>query len=180
MKPTLRIRCRLGRLQDARDIGELARRVTRRWILPEQPVSAAASLLAGMRAWAIRRKIIAGQRFHLACLDNGRLVGVAAMRDDSHLFQFFVSTRWHGHGIARQLWQHALRDAQQRAGTRSVTLNSSAMAVPVYRHLGFVPSGPLKESDTGLVVQPMRLNLASKGAVGAKPHHRSRDGSDHG
>jgi len=159
MRPPPRIRFRLGQPQDARAIGELARRVTRRWILPDQPATAAAPLLAGMRAWAIRRKMIGGQRFHLACLDDGRVVGVAAMRDDSHLFQFFVSTRWHGRGIARQLWQRTLRDARRRAGTRHFTLNSSAMAVPVYRRFGFVPSGPLKAKDSGLVVQPMRLDL---------------------
>ena len=49
------IRYRLARPQDARAIGVLARRVTRRWILPEQPASAAASLLYGMGARVIRR-----------------------------------------------------------------------------------------------------------------------------
>jgi GNAT superfamily N-acetyltransferase len=159
MTPSSRVHYRLGRAQDARAIGELVRRVTRRWILPGQPVSAAAPLLAGMRAWVIRRKIVNGQRFHLAYLDDGRVVGVAAMRDESHLFQFFVSTRWQGCGIARGLWRRALRDAQRRADTRHFTLNSSSMAVPVYRHFGFVPSGPLNVRETGLVVQPMRLDL---------------------
>jgi GNAT superfamily N-acetyltransferase len=153
------IRYRLARPQDARAIGVLARRVTRRWILPEQPASAAASLLYGMGARVIRRKILAGQRFHLAWQDDGRLAGVAAMRDDCHLFQFFVSTRLHGRGIARQLWQRTLRDAQRRAGTRHFTLNASAMAVPVYRRLGFVPIGPPKVNDTGLLTQPMQLDL---------------------
>lgn len=138
MKPQLRIHYRLGRPQDARAIGELARRAARRWILPEQPASAAAPLLATMRAWVVRRKILGGHRFHLACLADGRVVGVAAMRDDSHLFQLFVSTRWQRHGIARQLWRRTLRDAQRRAGTCHFTLNSSAMAVPVYLGLGFV------------------------------------------
>ena len=81
------------------------------------------------------------------------------MRDDSHLFQFFVSTRLHGHGIARQLWQRTMRDAVRRAGTRHFTLKASAMAVPVYLHFGFRPSGPLLVSDTGLVTQPMHLEL---------------------
>lgn len=152
------IRYRLGRPQDAPAIGRLARRVTRRWILPEQPASAASTLLHGMSAAVIRHKILAGQRFHLAWQDDVRLVGVAAMRDGSHLFQFFVSTRLHGHGIARQLWQRTMDDAFRRAGTRHFTLNSSAMAVPVYRHLGFVCSGPLKISDNGLVTQPMHLD----------------------
>jgi hypothetical protein len=34
------------------------------------------------------------------------------------------------------------------------------MAVPVYLRLGFVPSGPLMTSDTGLTTQPMQLDLA--------------------
>ncbi|WEN14190.1 GNAT family N-acetyltransferase [Rhodanobacter sp. AS-Z3] len=152
------IRYRLGRPQDACAIGLVARRVTRRWILPEQPASAAPSLLYGMGARIIRRKILAGQRFQLACADDGRVVGVAAMRDDSHLFQFFVSTRLHRLGIARQLWQRTMRDAVRRAGTRRFTLNSSAMAVPVYLHLGFVCSGPPKLSDNGLLTQSMHLD----------------------
>jgi GNAT superfamily N-acetyltransferase len=155
----MRIRYRLAGPQDAVAIGVLARRVTRRWILPEQPASAAAPLLLDMSARVIRKKILAGQRFHLAWRDDGRLVGVAAMREDSHLFQFFVTTRMHGDGIARQLWQRAMRDAVRRSGTRRFTLNASAMAVPVYLHFGFVPSGPLAIASTGLVVQPMRLDL---------------------
>ena len=154
-----KIRYRLARPQDAFAIGMLARRVTRRWILPEQPTSAAGPLLYGMTARVIRQKIRDGQRFHLAWLDGDRLVGVAAMRDDTHLFQFFVSTRQHGHGIARQLWQRTMRDAVRRAGTSHFTLKASAMAMPVYLHFGFVPSGPLLVSDTGLVTQPMHFDL---------------------
>lgn len=152
------VRYRLAGPQDAVAIGVLARRVTRRWILPDQPASAAPPLLCGMSARVIRNKILAGQRFHLACQDDGRLLGVAAMRDDSHLFQFFVSTRAQRHGIARRLWQRVMRDAIRRAGTRRFTLNSSAMAEPVYRRLGFVSSGPVTVADTGLVTQPMQLD----------------------
>jgi GNAT superfamily N-acetyltransferase len=157
---TAKMRYRLARPQDARAIGELARRVTRRWILIDQPASAAAPLLQGMSAQAIRRKILDGQRFHLAWCEDGRLAGVAAMRGDCHLFQLFVSTRLHGRGIGHQLWRRAMRDAIRRAGTRHFTLKASAMAVPVYLRLGFVPSGPLMTSDTGLTTQPMQLDLA--------------------
>ncbi|MGY3038459.1 GNAT superfamily N-acetyltransferase [Rhodanobacter sp. TND4EL1] len=152
------IRYRLARPDDALAIGLLARRVTRRWILPDQPASAAPALLYGMSARVIRHKILAGQRFHLAWQDGARLVGVAAMRDDTHLFQFFVSTRLQGQGIARRLWQRTMRDACRRAGTRHFTLNASAMAVPIYQHLGFVCLGPPKVSDNGLVTQPMQLD----------------------
>lgn len=152
------IRYRLANPRDALAIGVLARRVARRWILPEQPASAAAALLYDLSARVIRRKILAGQRFHLAWREDGRLAGVAAMRDDCHLFQFFVSTSLHGRGIARRLWRRVMRDAVRRAGTRHFTLNATAMAVPVYRRFGFVDSGPPTVGRTGLVTWPMHLD----------------------
>lgn len=157
MNAVLRIHYRLGQPQDAVAIGILARRLTRRWVLPGLPASAAPMLLADMGAWAIRRKMHAGRRFHLACLDDGRVVGVAAIRDDSHLFQFFVSTRMQRRGIARKLWQRSMRDAIRRAATRRFTLNSSLMAIPVYQRLGFERVGPITVSGSGLATQPMQL-----------------------
>ncbi|MEO6926717.1 MAG: GNAT family N-acetyltransferase [Rhodanobacter sp.] len=97
--------------------------------------------------------------FHLACLDDGRVVGAAAMHDDSRLFQFFVSTRSQRHGIARQLSRRSLRDAQQREAACHFTLNSSAMAGSVYLKSGFVRSGSRKANHVGLIARPMRLDL---------------------
>ena len=126
------VRYRLARPPAARAIGELVRRETRRWILVDQPASAAAPLLRGMTANAIRHKILDGQRFHLAWCEDGRLAGVAAMRGDCHLFQFFVSTRLHGRGIAGQLWRRAMRDAIRRAGTRcTASMQRAAIKPPI-------------------------------------------------
>lgn len=157
---------RLAHPEDARIIGVLARRVTRRWILPEQPVEAASPLLAGMSAHAIRRKICDGQRFHLAFVGEV-LVGIAAIREDSHLFQLFVGTRYQGQGIARRLWQRVLRDSIRRAGTRHFTLNASMGAVPVYLCLGFEPNASAKVPPSRLVTVPMIYRVDS-------PRHRRR------
>lgn len=155
---------RLAHPEDARIIGVLARRVTRRWILPEQPAEAAGPLLAGMSAHAIRRKIRDGQRFHLAFVGDV-LVGIAAIREDSHLFQLFVGTRHQGQGIARRLWQRVLRDSIRRAGTRHFTLNASMGAVPVYLRLGFEPNAAAKVPPSRLVTVPMIYRVES-------PRHR--------
>jgi GNAT superfamily N-acetyltransferase len=151
---------RLGRPDDARAIGELVRRVIRRWVLPDQTPEAGRALLGRMGAKAIRESMAAGRRFQLAYL-GGRLVGVAAMRDDSHLTQLFVATRHHGHGIARRLWRRAMRDAVRRAGTHCFTLNATRCALPVYRRFGFVESGPERLSPNGVLSTPMRLVLAA-------------------
>lgn len=60
------VRYRLARPQYAPAVCVLERRVTRPWILPEQPLLAAAVLLDGMGARVVSGKILAGQRFHLA------------------------------------------------------------------------------------------------------------------
>ena len=164
---TTNLQLRIARPDDARAIGVLARRVTRRWILPGQPADVAALLLAGMTATSIRQKIDAGQRFHLALVD-GALAGVAAIRDDSHVFQLFVGTRYQGRGIARKLWQRVLRDSIRRADTRFFTLNAAVAAVPVYLRLGFEPNASAKRPASKVVSVPMIYR------VGMARHTRQR------
>ncbi|SFR85307.1 Acetyltransferase (GNAT) domain-containing protein [Dyella sp. OK004] len=152
------LRMRLGRPEDARAIGALVRRVARRWVLPDQSPEAGAALLLRFSAKGIRQRLLEGQRFHLAFLGEV-LVGVSAMRGDSHLVQFFVGTRYQGRGIARRLWQRTMQDAVRRADTRRFTLNASRCAVPVYLRLGFVLAGPEGHSPKGMVTTPMVLDL---------------------
>jgi GNAT superfamily N-acetyltransferase len=158
---TTNLQLRLARPDDARAIGVLARRVTRRWILPDQPAEVAADLLAGMTAKSIRQKMDAGQRFYLAFIDDA-LAGVAAIRDDSHVFQLFVSTRYQGQGISRKLWQRVMRDSIRRAGVRFFTLNAAIGAVPVYLRLGFEPNASAKRPASKIVSVPMiyRVGMA--------------------
>jgi len=159
------LRMRLGRPDDARAIGLLVRRVARRWVVPDQPRRVGRAMLARFSARGFRERMLAGQRFHLAFL-GPVLVGVAGMRDDSHLVQLFVGTRYQGRGIAGKLWRRTMRDAIRRAGTRRFTLNASRCAVPVYRHLGFVPTGPEGRSPKGVVSTPMALTLRRAGTRG--------------
>ncbi|HKT29276.1 GNAT family N-acetyltransferase [Dyella sp.] len=149
---------RLAQPGDARAIGVLSRRVVRRWVLPDQPRKIGHELLSRLSARMLRQRILEGQRFYLAYLDEA-LVGVAAMRDDSHLLHFYVSTRYQGRGIARQLWQCVLQDAIRRAGTHRFTLNATRCAVPVYVRLGFCVDGPERPSPNGVMTTPMSLRL---------------------
>ena len=158
-KPTLRIR--LARPDDAREIGIVVRRVVRRWIVPEQPPHVGKDLLERSSARSLREKIIEGQRFFVAYVD-GVLIGVSAMRDDSHLVQFFVSTRYQGLGLGRRLWERTMRDAVRRAGTRRFTLNATRCAVPVYLRLGFRATGRERASPMGIIATPMVLTLSSR------------------
>ncbi|WP_342119518.1 GNAT family N-acetyltransferase [Pseudoduganella sp. OTU4001] len=106
----------------------------------------------------IRRNLQAeNYSYHLA-YDGEVLAGVAAVRDNTHLFSLYVGSAWHGQGIARRLW-HVVRDeALARGNPGRFTVNSSAFAESMYRHLGFVPTGPMAEMH-GLRFIPMRLDL---------------------
>ena len=163
--PTPPVRLCLGHPEDARAISVLARRVARRWILPDQPQDAGQALLERLGTRALRERMLEGQRFHLAWTGQ-TLAGIAEMREDRHLVQFFVGTRWQGRGIARRLWQRAMVDAQRRAGTSRFTLNATRCAVPVYLHLGFQATGPEAFSPSGVLTTPMVLETA--------PRHRTR------
>lgn len=68
---------RLAKPRDVAATGLLARPVARRWILPDQPASAAPLRLADLTARVIRAKIFAGQRFLLTWQGDGRLLAVA-------------------------------------------------------------------------------------------------------
>lgn len=164
---TTGLRFRLARPEDARAIGVLARRVVRRWVLSGQSPEAAAPLLAGMTARALLARMHGGQRFHLAFVD-GVLAGVAAVRDDSHVFQLFVGTRYQGRGIGRRLWERLRRDCVRRAGTQAFTLNAAPGAVPVYLRLGFEPDPHAKGPVRKLVTVPMVYRVGAPRRVGSK------------
>lgn len=156
------LRMRLARPDDAAAVARLARRVVRRWIAPGQPPLAVMALEESLRAGVIREKIAAGQRFHLAFVD-GVLAGVAAVRNDSHVFQLYVGTRHQGQGIARKLWERLRRDCVRRAGTRAITLNAAPGAVPMYLHLGFVIDHDPTRLRGKVVAAPMIYRIREPG-----------------
>lgn len=127
---------RLARADDAPAVCRLVRRVARRWVMPGQPSEAVEALEQSLSARAIRQRIEADLRFHLAFV-AGVLVGVASVRNDSHIVHLFVGTRYQGRGIARKLWDRLRNDCERRAGTRVFTLNAADGAIPVYQRFGF-------------------------------------------
>lgn len=92
-------------------------------------------------------------RYHVA-LAAGRLVGCAATRDGTHLYQLFVERAHQGAGLGRRLWEVAYRAAGSPV---PATVNASLYAVPFYRRLGFVVTGSVETKD-GIAYQPMCLD----------------------
>lgn len=85
---------------------------------------------------------------------DGLVVGYIALKGESHLYHLFVAEEQQGKGIAKALWESAVRGSSANA----FTVRSSLFAVPVYKRFGFVASGPVGTKD-GISFQPMALTL---------------------
>ncbi|WP_460709495.1 GNAT family N-acetyltransferase [Lysobacter terrae] len=127
---------RQARETDASAICALLRTVVP-LILPDPTAPEAASFLASFEAPAVAERLAAPNYIHLIAESGRDLRGYIALRDGQHLYHLFVRPEFHGQGISRLLWQHLL----QVAAPRALTVNSSLLAVPVYRSFGFVPNG---------------------------------------
>ena len=101
------------------------------------------------------REYLASERYRylLACSDS-QLAGFIAIRDGSHLFHLFVERAYQRQGIARLLWEQALRELCT-PGNDGFTVNSSLSAVPVYQAFGFVPAESI-QSVHGISFLAMR------------------------
>ncbi len=98
---------------------------------------------------------------------DGELRGVLAADGGlGHICCFFVSAPWQRQGIGRRLWEH-LRAASPAA---CITVHASPYAVPVYRALGFAPSGGRRMED-GMPYTPMTCALRPS-ACGAATHKK--------
>lgn len=91
----------------------------------------------------------------VACVGT-ELVGVAALRGQTHVHHLFVRADLHGQGIARGLWQRLKAGA---GDTTHFTVNSSLYAVPTYAAFGFAPTAEV-QARNGVRYQPMALQEA--------------------
>jgi len=149
---------RRATIEDAAAISDLIRPLAERYIANEFSPEGAANLLASMEADAIEGYLASGYEYHVA-EEDGMLVGVVGVRDNSHLYHLFVADEFRGRGFARELWRVA-RDACRAAGNvGEFTVNSSRFAVAMYRKFGFVETGP-PETKNGVTSVPMKLNDA--------------------
>lgn len=89
---------------------------------------------------------------------DGRLAGVVAIRDRSHLYHLFVAAEFQKRGLARTLWNHAKQAALLAGSARIFTVNSTPHAEPVYERFGFQATGPRVEAN-GIAFIPMASDL---------------------
>jgi GNAT superfamily N-acetyltransferase len=149
-----------GRLKD----GELpaARRLIRRVFLrdvaPLLSRKGVATFMAYVRSGALRERP-GTDLFTLVARDAGRILGVIAVRDASHVSLLFVAPRARGRGVARTLVGKARAFClRRRPGLSAMTVNASPNAVVAYERMGFERLGR-RRTKKGIRFTPMRFTI---------------------
>ena len=108
---------------------------------------------------AFRERSGSGSYFVLVAEVGGRIAGITEFRDRNHVALLFVGKDFHKRGIARGLFDRALRQARSaQPDVERVTMNSSRYGVKAYEKLGFRQTGP-ERSVNGIVFVPMAMRL---------------------
>ena len=124
--------------------------------LTDDPSGAGAEAYLASVSVEAERKYLASARYrYLLAYAGSQLAGFIAIRDGSHLFHLFVERAHQRQGLARRLWEQAVRELGAPGSQGAFTVNSSLLAVPVYRAFGFVPSGMTKSAH-GISFLPMQ------------------------
>ena len=119
--------------------------------------------LASVSADSQHRNLSAPNFSYYVAESSGELVGVVALRDNSHLFHLFIAAQLQRAGLATQLWGIVKAEALAAGNSGQFTVNSSLNAVPVYERFGFVRKGDIQYMH-GISFQPMYLHERSPGA----------------
>ncbi|MDP3815713.1 GNAT family N-acetyltransferase [Pseudomonas sp.] len=138
---------------DAPSVAEMIQGVAH-YFLATPSAAGAEGFLASLSPAAIASYINSPDFIYVLGFIEGELVGVAALRDNQHIYHLFVRPNFHRLGIANRLWQQLKSQAIAAGNTQGFTVNSSLFAVPVYAGFGFRPTGEA-QAKNGIHFQPM-------------------------
>lgn len=153
MKETLTVRA--ASEADAQAVSELVQSVGH-YFLANPNGQGAEGFLSGISAAAILGYISNPAFTYIMGFMGNELAGVAALRDQKHIYHLFVRPDFHGQGVASRLWQFLKSQAIAAGNPGTFTVNSSLYAVPVYSRFGFVPTSE-PQVKNGIQFQPMQL-----------------------
>lgn len=104
-------------------------------------------------------KVIRGENRMWGAFDSDKLIGLFAMRGDSHIVLVFTRHTYHRKGVATAVFHKLLEDVRRENPERSrLTLNSSPYGKPFYLKTGFYPTDEEKTID-GIRFTPMAFDL---------------------
>lgn len=159
------ITIRLANADDAEKISALICDLSSRFIIHEFSPDAQARFLADHSPEAMRQRLTSNFRYHVA-ENGGELIGVAGVRDNTHLFHLFVAEAFQRKGIGTRLWDVVRLECLRGEHPGVFTVNAAKNAVAMYERLGFRQAEPMREV-AGISFVPMKLVLRADDASSA-------------
>ena len=144
---------------DSENIAELIQSAAH-YFLSEPSGRGAEGFIASISQESISKYISNKDFIYALCFNDTKLVGIAALRNNSHIYHLFVNPEFHRLGIGRKLWQFLKSEAKNCGNLGNFTVTSSIFAVPVYSAFGFVPVG---EPQVKNGVQFQSMQVSAKG-----------------
>jgi GNAT superfamily N-acetyltransferase len=108
---------------------------------------------------AFRNDCLSGKNRIWGAFDALKLVGIIAVRGESHICLVFTLGEYHRRGIATAIFNKLLIDVSiENPNVKQITLNSSPYGLPFYHHIGFI-DGDTEQTKDGIRYTPMYYQL---------------------
>lgn len=104
------------------------------------------------------RMFLMGSYLLFGAYDNGKMVGMISLRDQTHISLLFVDEKYHMRGIGRKLVEYLSDYVLYEEGFHEVTVNAAPYAVGFYHRLNFHDTDRELTMD-GIRHTPMRKIL---------------------
>jgi GNAT superfamily N-acetyltransferase len=103
----------------------------------------------------LHRMFVMGAYQLFGAYDNGRMIGMISLRNETHISLLFVDEKYHKMGIGRRLIEYISEYVLTEEGHSDITVNSAPYATGFYHRIGFVDTGMEQVSD-GIRYTPMK------------------------
>ena len=108
---------------------------------------------------AFRAACLDGTNRMWGALDGERIIGLMAMRGESHIVLVFTHRDYHRQGVASAILRALLADVRrENPALRRLTLNSSPYGLPFYLYAGFQPAD-VEKTINGIRFTAMTYDL---------------------
>lgn len=152
------INIRKAVIGDAKTISELILPLTKKYVCPTCDSSVHSVLLDSMSEESIETYLSTNYSYVVAVNLNDDVVGVAGIRDYSHLYHLFVDDYNQGKGLSRQLWEAVKDESLTNGNSGHFTVNSAVNAENVYLRFGFKRTEGVRNRE-GMADIPMALDI---------------------
>jgi ribosomal protein S18 acetylase RimI-like enzyme len=140
------------------DIMALAWKVFLKYEAPDYTPKGVQSFQEFITNNTIFRMFLAGSYQVMVAVEGEKIVGMIALRDNTHVSLLFVESKYHKMGIGKSLIEYAAHYLLSEIGAEKITVNASPYAVGFYHKIGFRDLGPEDECD-GIRYTPMEFYL---------------------